>query len=80
MQESFEHEGFHFVLKVFRTEYGYGAAAYTDADFRATAYFGVDVAPEVEMGFFRRFGENFAPQILEDVKNEIRQGRFRTSI
>ena len=70
-QETFEHDGRKFLLKVFKSPDGYAATAYDDQERQVTAVHEVKVEHTIDVSFFNRFGEIYALQILDDVKDDI---------
>ena len=72
-QETFECEGKTFTIHLVETDDRYEAAAY-EGDRQVTCLH--TVSHTTNFGFFRKFGESYIPQLIEDIKHDISMGWY----
>ena len=72
-EETFEHDGKTFTIRLVETNDGYEAAAY-EGERQVTCLHAIKYT--TNLSFFRKFGVSYVSRLIEDVKHDISEGWY----
>jgi len=70
-EEMYQYQGIKYQIKLYRCDSRYKAGAFV-GDRQVTIFHAVE--DSTNFSFFKKFGESYAPVLINDVKNDIQQG------